>query len=364
MPEQFFQTYLAGYTPFKSYWNYEDGCVLNACRQMYQATNNRIYADFVLQYLSERIAEDGSIRTYPAAAHSLDSFHCGKSLFFAYQLTNEPRYRKAAEWQAAQIQQHPRTKSGFCWHKQIYPQQIWIDGLYMTEPFFAEYALGHQNPRIYSEIGRRFAFVEAQMRQAETGLYYHGLDESRSQIWADKETGLSDAFWLRGEGWLLMALTDTILLLPDSQAELFGKLTQMLKNAVRDILPFRASDGLFYQVIDQPQRAGNYTETSGSCMIAYTLLRGGNAGIFDAKQQQIGLEILEDTKKLKLRDNRHCDICSAAGLGGANMRDGSAAYYLSEPIVQNDPKGVASMMLAEAQRLMMLKMKQNRRKVV
>lgn len=351
MSEQFFQQYLNGYQPFKNYWNYEDGCVLMGCRRLYAVEKERFYADFVLNYLSPRVMADGTLPSYPTDAHSLDSFHCSKALFFAYELTHELRYRKALDWQAAQLAAHPRTRSGLCWHKQIYPEQIWIDGLYMSEPFLAEYANFAENALFYDDIRMRFAYVQKQMQDAESGLYYHGMDETRTQIWANPQTGLSSTFWLRGEGWLLMALVDTLALLPPAQNALRRELSEMLCDAMTHLLGYRAENGLLCQVIDRPHMDGNYIETSGNCMIAYTLLRGAELGVFSSDERRIGLEMLETIERTKFSDGKLHDICSAAGLGGTRCRDGSNAYYLSEPIADNDPKGVGAWMCAYAERL-------------
>ena len=352
MTERYFQEYLARCKPFKTYWNYEDGCLLLGCQRMFEATGRSRYAEFVLRYLSQRVKADGTIPSYLTDAYSLDSFNCGKVLFFAAELTNDDRYRKAADWIARQILLHPRTKSGFCWHKGIYPEQIWIDGVYMTAPFFAQYAGQSRDDRVFQEIGRWFAYLREHMQNPGNGLYYHGLDEARVQRWADPETGLSRSHWLRGEGWLLMALTDTLALLPASQRELHAQLSGMLRDAEASLRPFRNAEGCFLQVIDRQDEPGNYTETSGNLMIAYAFMRGAEMGILDAAAAQSGAGILHTIKKQKLvqePDGIHLTgICSAAGLGGVTERDGSCGYYLSEPIVSDDPKGVGALMLAEA----------------
>lgn len=368
MTEHFFHEYLAQYKPFKNYWNYEDGCLLLGCTRMFRAAGNTEYAEFVLRYLSGRINSDGSIPSYPVDAHNLDSFNCGKVLFFAAELTGEERYRKAAAWIAEQIRQHPRTKSGFCWHKQIYPEQIWIDGVYMAAPFFAEYANVIRDERIYAEISRWFSFVETHMRNQDNGLYYHALDEARTQAWADPLTGLSRSHWLRGEGWYLMALTDTAALLPDSQAPLRELLHRALRRAVTAILPYRTQNGLFLQVIDRADVPENYEETSGSLMVSYAMIQGAASGILDADMMQAGIDILEAVRAQKLvrteKGMRLTGICSAAGLGGTGNRDGSCEYYLSEPVTQNDPKGVGALMLAEAARLQAIRRAELRKSAV
>ena len=352
MTEQFFQQYLQHYQPYKPYWNYEDGCVLLGCIRMFRAAGNRMYADFVLEYLAQRISADGSITTYPAEQHALDSFHCSKALFFAAEQTGDPRYEKAIRWQAEQIMQHPRTKSGMLWHKCIYPHQVWIDGVYMAAPFCAEYAVRSGQDAVYPEIGRWFAFLHDRLCDPETGLYYHALDEEKTQPWADPATGCSASFWLRGEGWLLMALTDTLALLPAHAVSVRRQLSALLRDAAASLLRYRTADGLFCQVIDKPELPGNYTETSGSLMAAYALIRGAALHILPEKTTETGAAILEQIKIQKLRPTPKgillTDICGAAGLGGTARRDGSPAYYLSEPCSYNDPKGVGTLMSAEA----------------
>ena len=352
MTEQLFETYLQSYQPFKSYWNYEDGCVLLGCIRMFRATGNARYAEFVLDYLSAFVGEDGSIRNYPVQIYALDSFHCSKALFFAADQTGDPRYRKAIRWQAAQLAEHPRTKSGMIWHKGIYPHQVWIDGVYMAAPFLAEYACRTGQDAVFAEIGQWFRFIRDRLRDPVTGLYYHALDEEKQQPWADPETGLSATYWLRGEGWFLMALTDTLALLPESETALRGLLGGILRDAVESLMRFRTGGGLFCQVIDKPALSGNYTETSGSLMAAYAIMRGAQLRILPKAMYSVGADILQSVKAHKLRRTADgillTDICGAAGLGGAEARDGSAEYYFSEPKAVNDPKGIGALMSAEA----------------
>lgn len=355
MTEQYFRDYLAHYLPFKDYWNYEDGCVLLGCIRMFQATGAAFYADFVLQYLAERVRPDGSIPSYPVCRYALDSFNSSKALFFAYDLTRDGRYALAAHRQAEQLAAHPRTRSGICWHKLIYPEQIWIDGVYMLAPFLAEYAKRTGDRSCFAEIGSAFRYVTAHMRDPKTGLYYHALDESRRQKWADPVTGLSRTCWLRGTGWFLMALTDTLALLPDSEAELRTLLAEALRNAVQALLPFRTENGLLCQIADQPMRAGNYEETSGSLMAAYAMMFGAELQALPEDAFAAGAAMLEAVKCEKLVQTDEGislrGICSAAGLGGTDNRDGSPAYYLSEPVSADDPKGTGVLMMAEAARI-------------
>lgn len=354
MLQRFFLHYLKEYRPFKTYWNYEDGCVLTACRRLYETTGDTQYADFIMAYLSRRVEDDGSIPTYPVMNHSLDSFNCSKALFFADAAEPRSKYHRALEWQLAQLSEHPRTKSGLFWHKQMYPQQVWLDGLYMLMPFLAEYALWSPEdaPALYDEIRRGFRFVYERLHIPENGLYRHGLDEARKQIWADAETGLSASHWLRGEGWLLMALADVIGLLPERQNNLAVMLTAMLREAAAALVPHLGDDGLLYHIIDRPDAAENYTETSGNAMIAYAFLRGASMGILPQAFAETGNGMLSALERQKLvqknGDLLLTDICACAGLGGATCRDGSCAYYCAEPRVSNDPKGVGALLMAHA----------------
>ncbi len=352
MLDRFFRSYLEQYQPYKSYWNYEDGCVLTACQRIYEASGEAYYADFVLRYLSQRVKEDGSIPSYLTEQFCLDSYNCSKALFFASRLTHEPRYALALDRQMEHYRLHPRTENGFCWHKGMYPNQIWLDGLYMLLPFLAEYAIWKPMPSLYAEILECFSFVRQQLRIPETGLYRHGWDATRTQHWADPESGLSASHWLRGQGWLLMALTDTLALLPPTEQALYDILSAMLQEAVDALLPYHTKDGLFFQVIDQIEAEGNYTETSGNAMLAYAMLRGGILGVLPQTAIHHGKQILDSLchQKLMVQEGQLVltDICACAGLGGATKRDGSCAYYLSEPRVQNDPKGIGALIMSYA----------------
>lgn len=361
MLESYIRQYLTDYRPFKPYWNYEDGCVLLGAQRLYEATGDRFYAQCVLDYLEQRVQPDGSIPCYPAARHSLDSFLCSRALYFAYALTGDIRYRRAVTWQAAQLAEHPRTPSGLYWHKQIYPEQVWIDGTFMLIPFFAEYAVFSGDESVYAEIGRWFAGVRQMLYVPETGLYVHAADESRTQAWADPETGRSGAHWLRGESWLLMALTDTLALLPEQAPALRLQLRTQLAEAVGGLMQYRRPDGLLLQVINRADLAGNYPETSGNLMTACALLRAAANGDLPKGflPLETGLRMLEAVKANALTESENSvtlgGICASAGLGGTPFRDGSPAYYLSEPAVAGDPKGVGALMMAEAAKTVCLR---------
>lgn len=346
------KAFLAAYTPYKKYWNYEDGCVLKGCIDAYRATGDADYRDFVLKYLETFVMSDGSIPNYETKQYSIDSINCGKALFFGLEETGDERYRKAIEYHMARLADHPRCPCGNYWHKENYPDQVWLDGLYMAQPFRMEYAVKFDRPADIDDIVAQFKVVRQYLYNTEKGLNYHAWDEKKVQPWCDKETGLSPNFWLRSTGWYLMALVDCIALHNDSA------LADIFRESIDGVLRYQdEATGLFYQVIDHAEVADNYTETSGSAMIAYALLRGVRAGVLDAgKYLPIGLGIFDSLVENKLKANAEgkvelTDICWVAGLGPGEKRDGSVAYYLSEPKVADDSKGVGPFMMAWAEYL-------------
>ncbi|MBQ8200276.1 MAG: glycoside hydrolase family 88 protein [Clostridia bacterium] len=357
--QAYFKAYLKQYTPYKTYWNYEDGCILKGCIDLYEATGDDTYRQFVLDYVSRYVAQDGSIPNYEMRQYNIDSINCGKALYFAFQETGEERYRTAIEFHMQRLREHPRCQCGSFWHKQLYPNQIWLDGLYMAQPFYMAYEMKFGGMEKVGDIVTQFRNVRKYLWDAEKGLNYHAYDEAREQFWADRETGCSANFWLRSTGWYLMALVDTIGLCTEQLYEHWRALVDIFRESLSGVLKHQAEDGLFYQVIDHPEAEGNYTETSGSAMIAYALLKGVRLGLIDPeKYLPIGKRVFEALAETKLKTEadgvtRLTDICWVAGLGPAKnpQRDGSVAYYLSEPKKSDDSKGVGPFIMAYSEYL-------------
>lgn len=350
--------YLSNYHNYKEYWNYEDGCILIGCKQMYEATKDEFYKKFITDYVDSFVTEDGTIVNYEKDKNSLDSMNAGKIFFFLYKETKEDKYYRAIEYIMKQLRSQPRTESGNFWHKKIYPNQIWLDGLYMALPFYMEYETIFNKKENYNDIIKQYTNVRKYIFDDKKQLYYHAYDESRSQEWADKETGLSKSFWLRSMGWYLMSLIDTIDVMSIEIFEAYKTLEGLFKEAVKGILQYQDKDNkMFYQIIDRSDVEGNYTETSGSSMIAYAILKGCRLGVLsEEKYKKRAEEILASViaNKLATKDGTSVlmDICLSAGLGPDNQRDGSTEYYLSEEVTVDDPKGVGPFMMAYALSLM------------
>ena len=331
-------------------WNYIDGCMLTALLSMSEITGDNRYFDFAESFLDAFVASDGSIRTYHPEKYNLDDINEGRILFPLYEKTGKEKYRLGAQTLRRQLEDQPRTFEGNFWHKAIYPNQVWLDGIYMAQPFYAAYEKRFGSGD-YSDILSQIRMVRNRMYDAEKGLYYHGYDASRQIFWADRQTGCSANFWLRSIGWFAVALADLLEILPagsarESLKEIF---TELMEGVSRYADP---ETGMYWQVPDQGRRDGNYLETSGSSMMAYAMLKGTRLGVLPQEYTAKGrktfrgitdryLSFTGDTLNLG-------GICLVAGLGPADnpRRDGSYAYYISEPVVENDAKGVAPFLLA------------------
>lgn len=338
----------------KSGWNYIDGCMILALLEIYQATGEEKYYTFADAFIDHRVQEDGSISGYSVEEYNIDNVNAGKTLFSLYELNGKEKYRKAIELIYRQVQTQPRTQEGNFWHKKIYPDQVWLDGMYMGQPFYMEYETKFNNKKGYGDIFNQFRNVVKNMKDPETGLYYHGYDASRKVFWCDKETGLSQNFWLRALGWYSMALLDTLD--KCDPGEEYQKEYQWLQGVFKEfvdaMLKFQHESGLWYQLPALGDKKPNYLETSGSAIMAYSLLKGVRLGFLPENYRTYGLKAFEGICKdrLKEKDGRLSlgGICLVAGLGPASdlRRDGSFDYYMSEPVVEDDAKGVGPLLLA------------------
>ena len=334
----------------KASWNYIDGCMLTALMEMTRITGDERYAGFAEECVDFFVEEDGSIRGFKLDDHNLDDINEGRVLFEIYERTGKEKFRLAADKLTAQLAAQPRTYEGNFWHKAIYPDQVWLDGLYMAQPFRALYEK-HFGQGNYSDIVKQIGTVHERMLNKEKGLYYHGYDASKTAFWADKETGCSKNFWLRSLGWFAVALADLTDIFPEGEgrqalADIFGEL---MAAVARYADP---DTGMYWQVPDQGGREGNYLETSGSAMMAYAMLKGARLELLDKEYAAKGKKTFDGIMDRYLTftaDGIDLDgICLVAGLGPENnrRRDGSYEYYISEPVVKNDAKGVAPFVLA------------------
>ncbi|GIO68020.1 glycoside hydrolase family 88 protein [Paenibacillus sp. FSL M7-1455] len=335
-------------------WSYDYGVVLKGFELLWRQTGDRAYYRFIQDNMDDFIQEDGTIRGYRLDEYNIDHINNGKLLFVLHAETKQDKYKKAAELLRNQLRSHPRTSEGAFWHKQIYPYQIWLDGLYMGSPFYLEYLLAFEDGEGLGDVTKQFILCERHTKDAKTGLLFHAWDEKRVQPWCDPETGLSANFWGRSLGWFVMALVDVLALLPVQHAD-YQELVRILNDTLAAIRKFQDSEsGVWYQVVDQGGRKGNYLEASASSMFTYAMAKGIRLGVLDdgwretLDQAYRGLiaEFVLETKEGWVNLNKNCQV---AGLGGADKRDGTYAYYISEPIVTNDQKGLGAFLQACAE---------------
>ena len=335
----------------KSTWNYIDGCMFKAVIELYHITGNKKYLEFADSFINYFVNEDGSIQSYDPKEYNLDNVNAGKTLFDLYKLTGREKYRKAIDTVYSQLKGQPRTSTGNFWHKMIYPNQIWMDGLYMAQPFYMQYEVEYNNKANCRDSYEQFLHVYDLMRDTRNGLYYHAYDDSREAFWCDPVTGLSDNFWLRALGWYAMALVDTMEVMPEEMAEEKARLGAVYKELIDAMLPYQDQEsGMWYQVVNRGRIQPNYLETSGSAIFAYAIMKSVRLGYLDERYFAFGRKAFDGIcEKYLSEENGELQlggICLVAGLGNKEMREGTFDYYMREPVVKNEAKGVAPLILA------------------
>lgn len=335
----------------KPTWNYIDGCMIKAILELYHIKKDSRYLEFADGFIDYFVKEDGSIASYDPEEYNLDNVNAGKTLFDLYHLTGKEKYRNAINTVYSQLEKQPRTSTGNFWHKLIYPDQIWLDGLYMAQPFYMEYELTYNDGKNCLDSCRQFFNAYELMRNSRNGLYYHAYDDSRKSFWCDKVTGLSANFWLRALGWYAMALIDTVEIMPDSMKQERSRLSEIYRELIDSMLPYQDEEtGMWYQVVNRGGISPNYLETSGSAIFAYAIMKSVRLGLLEPSYFDYGKKAFDGicSRYLSEKDGelQLGGICLVAGLGNKEMREGTFDYYMREPIVRNDAKGVAPLILA------------------
>lgn len=339
---------LDGIPAGKVKWNYTTGLELLAIRDAGEAWNRPDFIAYADRYYDTIVQADGSVLTYSRAKYNLDHICPGRALFSLYNRTGEQRYAQVLDTLYAQLRAQPRNFDGGFWHKAVYPHQMWLDGLYMAEPFYAEYAMTHLTGAALddavADIVNQFVTVGKHTWDPATGLYRHAYDDSREMFWCDSISGQSAHAWCRAMGWYAMAIVETMQYLGKSDAT---RPMQAILERIYDVLPKYADPqtGMWYQVLDQPGREGNYLESTGSVMFVYAQLKAVRLGYLPEEMREEALHRYEQFVDRFIRENADgtismTDCCAVAGLGGKQRRSGTFEYYISEPVIENDCKGV------------------------
>jgi unsaturated rhamnogalacturonyl hydrolase len=335
-------------------WNYELGTLLEGMDAAWLNTADARYFNYIKSAVDQFVNSDGSISTYKPPENQLDNILMGRQLLLLYGVTQNPRYAKAATLLYEQLQHQPRTPSGGFWHKQRYPNQMWLDGLYMAEPFYAEYAVTFYHPEAFKDITHQFVLLNEHARDPKTGLLYHGWDESKQERWANEQTGLSSQFWARAMGWQMMALVDTIAYYPEDDSGRKQLIAQLEQDAAAVARYQDKKTGLWFQVMDKASEKGNFSESSASCMFVYALAKGVRQGYLSPRYLANAERGYKGILSHFIQTGHGDDVSltgtvKGAGLGGDPYRDGSYAYYIGEKVVTNDPKGVGAFLLASTE---------------
>ncbi|MGK2862232.1 MAG: glycoside hydrolase family 88 protein [Chitinophagaceae bacterium] len=333
-------------------WAYDMGVILKGFEGIWRNTGDVRYYNYIQKQMDYFVQDDGTIKTYHPDEYNIDHINNGKLVLLLYKVTQKQKYLKAARLLKEQLQTHPRTREGGFWHKKIYPNQMWLDGLYMGAPFYAEYADLMQQDTAFNDVANQFIWMEKHARDAKTGLLYHAYDESKQQKWANKETGLSPLFWARAMGWYATAIVDALDWFPDNhpkRKDLIAILNRLV-NAIEKVQDTKT--GLWLDILNYngPGKEKNYFEASASCQFVYTIAKSVRkeylppAKIAIAKKGYDGI-VKQFIKVEEGQTNLHGTV-KVSGLGGNPYRDGSFEYYMSEPVIVNDPKGMGAFLLA------------------
>jgi unsaturated rhamnogalacturonyl hydrolase len=332
-------------------WNYEQGLMLVALLRMWKHSGDNRYFDFVQRNLDRYVMDDGMIRMYKRTDYNLDNIGPGRALLAIYQKTKQRKYRAAADTLRRQLREQPRTNEGGFWHKKIYPYQMWLDGLFMAEPFYATYAAMFDEQSAFDDIAAQFIWIARHTKDSTTGLLYHGWDESKEQKWSNPTTGCSPSFWGRAMGWYAMGLVDVLDYFPPDHPKR-SVLIGLLRDLASAVLKYEDQKShLWYQVVDQGSRSGNYLEASASCMFAYAFAKGVIKGYLGKEYLNAAMATFRGVidRFVTVDSSGLVDLhgtCRSAGLGGTPYRDGSYEYYISELQRTNDLKGIGPFLLA------------------
>jgi unsaturated rhamnogalacturonyl hydrolase len=332
-------------------WNYEIGVTMMGIWGLWEKTRDSAYIKYVKKIVDHFVTKDGDIRTYDLTDYNADHILSGRLILRLHDAYQDPKYKKAADLLRKQIDWQPRNRAGGFWHKLKYPAQMWLDGLYMIEPYYAEYTKRFGTDESYADIVHEFVLMEQNARDPKTGLIYHAWDESRQQFWANKQTGLSQSFWSRAMGWYHVALVEVLDVMDANHPER-KKLLEILNRLTIAILKTQdKNSGVWWQITDKGGAEKNYLESSASAMFVYALARSVNKGyISPAYRTAVQKGYAGLLKEFVVKDTEgrthFTKTVAVGGLGGSPNRNGTYAYYMSEPIRSDDFKGIGPFMLA------------------
>ncbi len=343
----------------KPKWSYVMGIEMEGMLDTYEhyKEGNNAILDYLKEYPAKMIDEKGNITGYKYEDFNLDNVRTAKFILRMHNLFPSKGTEKALKTLFKQLQNQPRTKEGVYWHKAIYANQVWLDGIFMGLPFYCNYAVQTMKPKkaekYLNDAVDQMVKTDYRTYDEKTQLWKHAWDEAHQQFWANKEDGKSQHCWARALGWYVMAMTECLDAMPENYARR-QEVIDLLNKAMKSVVKYQdKKTGVWYDVLDVKSDK-NYLESTASSMFAYVLLKGYRKGYLSEEYLKAGVKAYNGILKQFIKVNADKTIsltrcCAVSGLGPGPgpyvkkpnyKRDGSFEYYMSEPIRDNDAKGV------------------------
>lgn len=332
-------------------WAYDYGVLCRGIERAYETTNDDKYFNYMKDNMDHFVNEAGEIKYYEFDKHNIDYVNNGKTLLYLYRMTKENKFKLASDMLRRQLDKQGRTSEGGFWHKDIYPHQMWLDGLYMGSPFYAEYTKMFGNDNDFDDVAKQLILMNKYAKDPKSGLLYHGYDESREQLWSNKETGCSPHFWGRAMGWYAMALVDVLDYLPENHKNR-PEIIEIARSMYAAVALVQGKEtGVWSQVLDQEYTEGNYIESSCTGMFTYAIAKAIRKGYISHIYKPVVEKAIEGIINNFVRDDGQgyidlIDTVYCSGLGGNPYRDGSYEYYISERKVTNNLLGIGAFIQA------------------
>lgn len=343
----------------KPKWSYVMGIEMEGMLDTYEhyKEGNNAILDYLKEYPAKMIDEKGNITGYKYEDFNLDNVRTAKFILRMHNLFPTKGTEKALKTLFKQLQNQPRTKEGVYWHKAIYANQVWLDGIFMGLPFYCNYAVQTMKPKkaekYLNDAVDQMVKTDYRTYDEKTQLWKHAWDETHQQFWANKKDGKSQHCWARALGWYVMAMTECLDAMPENYARR-QEVIDLLNKAMKSVVKYQdKKTGVWYDVLDVKSDK-NYLESTASSMFAYVLLKGYRKGYLSEEYLKAGVKAYNGILKQFIKVNTDKTIsltrcCAVSGLGPGPgpyvkkpnyKRDGSFEYYMSEPIRDNDAKGV------------------------
>ncbi|MDZ7923402.1 MAG: glycoside hydrolase family 88 protein [Marinagarivorans sp.] len=332
-------------------WNYETGTVLRGFEELYKVTQDVRLFNYVKSTVDSVVSASGAINGFKESDYNIDEVKQGTSLLYLYSVTGEERYKQAADALRNQLANHPRTHDGGFWHKNKYPWQMWLDGLYMGQPFYVQYSLMFAETSNFDDVYKQLTLMEKHSLDPKTGLLYHAWDESGDSSWANATTHQSPVFWGRSIGWYVMALVDVLDYFPVERTEQRQVLIDVLQHQIAALAPFQDEDGVWWQVTDRVGDSANWQESSATAMYVYAVAKGMRKGYLGQEHTAMLNKGWAGLNRLFVVQNTNdlltlTQTCEGTGVGS------SYSFYVGRRAVDNDHKGLGPYLLAGAEMIL------------